>query len=49
VRECQVLGYAALSGCYVLNKFLYDKDGRHYTIDKDGYFHNHKLKSPEFI
>jgi len=44
VRECQALGYDPLSGCYVLNKFLYDKDGKHYTIDKDGYFHNHKLK-----
>ncbi|MCF7970825.1 MAG: toprim domain-containing protein [Methylococcaceae bacterium] len=44
VRECQSLGYDPLSGCYVLNKFLYDKDGKHYAIDKDGYFHNHKLK-----
>lgn len=44
VRECQALGYDALSDCYVLNKFLYDKDGKHYTIDKDGYFHQHRLK-----
>ncbi len=44
VRECQALGYDPLSECYVFTKFLYDKDGKHYTIDKDGYFHQHKLK-----
>jgi len=44
VRECQALGYDPLSDCYVLNKFLYDKHGKHYTIDKDGYFNQHRLK-----
>jgi len=44
VRECQALGYDPLSQCYVLNKFLYDKSGKRYMIDKDGYFHQHKLK-----
>lgn len=44
VRECQALGYDPISSCYVFTKFLYDKNGKHYTIDKDGYFHRHKLK-----
>ncbi len=44
VRECQALGYDSISDCYVLNKFLYDKTGKHYKIDRDGYFHQHKLK-----
>ena len=44
VRECQALGYDPVSDCYVFTKFLYDKDGKHYTIDKDGYFHQHRLK-----
>jgi len=44
VRECQALGYDSLSRCYVLNKFLYDKSGKRYMVDKDGYFHQHKLK-----
>ena len=44
VRECQALGYDSMSDCYVLNKFLYDKGGKHYPIDKDGYFHQHRLK-----
>jgi len=44
VRECQALGYDSISDCYVFNKFMYDKIGKHYVIDKDGYFHQHKLK-----
>jgi len=44
VRECQALGYDPVSNCYVFTKFLYDKEGKHYTIDKDGYFHLHRLK-----
>ena len=44
VRECQALGYDPVSDCYVYTKFLYDKTGKHYTIDQDGYFHKYKLK-----
>jgi len=44
VRECQALGYDSISNCYVFTKFMYDKAGKHYTIDQDGYFHQHKLK-----
>ena len=44
VRECQALGYDAVSDCYVFTKFLYDKKGKHYTIDQDGYFHKYQLK-----
>jgi len=44
VRECQTLGYDPVTDCYVFTKFLYDKEGKQYSIDKDGYFHQHRLK-----
>ncbi len=44
VRECQALGYDSISDCFVFSKFLYDKNGKYHTVDKDGYFHQHKLK-----
>jgi len=44
VRESQALGYDPMSECYVFTKFLYDKHGKHYDIDSDGYFHQHRLK-----
>lgn len=44
VRECPALGYEPASDCFVFTKFLYDKNGKYYAIDNDGYFHHHKLK-----
>ncbi|WP_158083029.1 toprim domain-containing protein [Methyloprofundus sedimenti] len=44
VRECQALGYDSHSDCYVFNNFMYDKNGNHHGIDRDGYFHQYRLK-----
>jgi len=44
VRECQALGFDEKSDCYVFNQFLYDPAGKCYPVDKDGYYHQLKLK-----
>jgi len=44
VRECQALGFDEKSDCYVFNNFLYDAAGKSHPIDKDGYYHQLKLK-----
>lgn len=43
VRKLQSIGYDDNSKCFVFSHFLYDKTGRRHSLNKHGFFSQHKI------
>ncbi|MEK7486769.1 MAG: toprim domain-containing protein [Planctomycetota bacterium] len=43
IRQCKALGYDRKSKCFVFPKFLYDKDGKRFETNAEGYFEKQKI------
>lgn len=48
IRQCNTLGYDKKSGCFVFPAFLYDRQGKRQTANKDKYFEKQSLAPATF-
>lgn len=43
IRQTKALGYDQKSDCFVFSKHLYNKEGKRFVANKEGYFENQKV------